>query len=80
MNIVSQWLEEKGDYIHNLDKNLTCLGITIEELTGRRDVFVSCSTLHVHQFRHMFVFKYQNVLCDYYISIYDLRILIPTHF
>ncbi|KAL0793920.1 hypothetical protein Bca101_065297 [Brassica carinata] len=37
MNTVSQWHDEKGGYIHNLEKNLTSLEITMEELRARRD-------------------------------------------
>nr|VDD29530.1 unnamed protein product [Brassica oleracea] len=37
MNEVSRWHDEKGGYIHNLEKNLTFLETTMEELRDRRD-------------------------------------------
>lgn len=37
MNEVSRWHDEKGGYIHNLEKNLTFLETTMEELRARRD-------------------------------------------
>ncbi|XP_010418252.1 PREDICTED: probable disease resistance protein At1g63360 [Camelina sativa] len=37
VNKVSQWLDEKGGYTHNLVKNLVALETTMEELKARRD-------------------------------------------
>ncbi|CAH2047751.1 unnamed protein product [Thlaspi arvense] len=37
MNKVCQWLDDKGSYVHNLEKNLAALGTTIEELKAKRD-------------------------------------------
>ncbi|CAL9237738.1 unnamed protein product [Arabidopsis halleri] len=37
VNKVSQWLEEKGGYTHNLEKNLVALETNMEELQAKRD-------------------------------------------
>ncbi|KAJ4877352.1 Disease resistance protein (NBS-LRR class) family [Raphanus sativus] len=37
VNTVSQWHDEKGGYIHNVEKNLTFLETNMEELRARRD-------------------------------------------